>query len=227
MNSETVPGGPSAESTMVVTGFAPAGTPAERASAQASASSELARAQARLKERTSGYAGRPTNLSALESKIYTSSIREKQAPQPWSGPSPTDSVGSKPWDEIGDIPMEPSPNKNDKTNPSSTGNRYTQRALARNRPWDKTTKQQQEQQQPVDTATQPLLQVQQKGSFDDESPPSRFVAAGKSRRSVKQPVSYAEPSLGAKLRRGDVYFVKKEVNDSDENQTYPATAVHL
>ena len=222
VNGTTALGGPPSESTMVVTGFAPTEKATDHGSAQANTSSELARAQARLKERTSGYTGRPTNLSALESRTY-SSIREKKAQQPWAGPSPTDSLGSKPWDEIGDIPMEPSPIKNGKTSPPSNGNRYTQRALARNRPWDKTAK----EQQPVDAATQPLLQVQQKGSFDDESPPSRFVAAGKSRRSVKQPVSYAEPSLGSKLRRGDVYFAKKDVKDSDENQTYPATAVHL
>lgn len=30
------------------------------------------------------------------------------------------------------------------------------------------------------------------------------------RRSVKQPISYAEPHINSKLRRGDVYFPKKE-----------------
>ena len=55
---------------------------------------------------------------------------------------------------------------------------------------------------------------------DDESPTSRYIAAGKkSRRSVKQPVSYAEPSLSAKLRRGDVFFPK--VEGEDPNKNYP------
>jgi hypothetical protein len=38
------------------------------------------------------------------------------------------------------------------------------------------------------------------------------------RRNVSQPVSYAEPSLNAKLRRGDVFFQKKDRSD-DESPT--------
>jgi hypothetical protein len=35
------------------------------------------------------------------------------------------------------------------------------------------------------------------------------------RRNVKQPISYTEPSLSTKLRRGDVYFPKKELNEGE------------
>jgi hypothetical protein len=41
---------------------------------------------------------------------------------------------------------------------------------------------------------------------------SRYNAALKQRRAVKQPVSYAEPPLNTKVRRGDVYFPKEENN---------------
>ena len=46
------------------------------------------------------------------------------------------------------------------------------------------------------------------------SPPgtssSRFNATGKLKRNVRQPMSYAEPSLSSKLRRGDIYFAKEK-----------------
>ena len=57
------------------------------------------------------------------------------------------------------------------------------------------------------------------------TPPKTFPAHHSKRRNVKQPVSYAEPPLNSKLRRGDVYFPKKgqtnsiEKNDSGGNQT--------
>lgn len=37
---------------------------------------------------------------------------------------------------------------------------------------------------------------------------------GKQRRTVRQPKSYAEPSLNSKLRRGDVYFQKENYEDT-------------
>jgi len=36
----------------------------------------------------------------------------------------------------------------------------------------------------------------------------------KRRRCVKQPISYAEPSLRSKLRRGYVFFQKKDEEDT-------------
>jgi hypothetical protein len=36
------------------------------------------------------------------------------------------------------------------------------------------------------------------------------LSAIKIRRNVKQPVSYAEPALNTKLRRGDIYFTKPD-----------------
>eukprot|EP00978_Attheya_sp_CCMP212_P010369 scaffold25095_cov51-Attheya_sp.AAC.8 len=45
------------------------------------------------------------------------------------------------------------------------------------------------------------------------SPSQRSLQSGPgSKRRVKQPVSYAEPSLNSKLRRGDVYFPKVDVS---------------
>jgi hypothetical protein len=45
---------------------------------------------------------------------------------------------------------------------------------------------------------------------------ARYMDSIKARRSVKQPVSYAEPSLNSKLRRGDVYFPKTTPESSRE-----------
>lgn len=231
---------------------------------QTGSSYELAaRAQARISGRAS--------LSALESNNYSSlrdTHQQSQPHQPWDPrPSPSDSVGSKPWDEIGDIPMDASPpsknatligpspshtiasytsaspvSNNTSAATSSGRSSYTRNALARNRPWDTRTASAGQQQASAyttstnngmnfDTTNQPGAQhIQQKGSFGEEteSPPSRFVAAGKTRRSVKQPVSYAEPSLNSKLRRGDVFFTKQQQQeDEDDRKNYPATAVHL
>jgi hypothetical protein len=45
---------------------------------------------------------------------------------------------------------------------------------------------------------------------------ARYMDSIKARRAVKQPVSYAEPSLNSKLRRGDVYFPKTTPESSHE-----------
>jgi hypothetical protein len=62
-----------------------------------------------------------------------------------------------------------------------------------------------------------LQRGNESSSGSDDSPEkggaaSRYNAALKQRRSVKQPVSYAEPPLNTKVRRGDVYFPKEEDN---------------
>lgn len=60
---------------------------------------------------------------------------------------------------------------------------------------------------------------------NNSTPPKTYPAHHSKRRNVKQPVSYAEPPLNSKLRRGDVYFPKKgqmnsiEKEDSGGNQT--------
>lgn len=51
------------------------------------------------------------------------------------------------------------------------------------------------------------------------------------RRNVKQPISYAEPSLSSKLRRGDVFFPKKNAEDNtlkdrQTNKNTPHTELH-
>mmetsp|Transcript_12556 Transcript_12556/g.20917 ORF Transcript_12556/g.20917 Transcript_12556/m.20917 type:complete len:813 (-) Transcript_12556:59-2497(-) len=59
--------------------------------------------------------------------------------------------------------------------------------------------------------------------------PSKFAASGRStRRTVKQPVSYAEPSLNSKMRRGDTYFAKDQ-DDTRKNgeNGYHAASVRL
>lgn len=49
-----------------------------------------------------------------------------------------------------------------------------------------------------------------------------------SRRNVKQPLSYSEPSINSKLRRGDVYFTKEDGKNGDElRKDYAAASVRL
>lgn len=43
---------------------------------------------------------------------------------------------------------------------------------------------------------------------------SRFASSGKLRRAISQPISYAEPTLNSKLRRGDIYFEKGHENSN-------------
>lgn len=50
------------------------------------------------------------------------------------------------------------------------------------------------------------------GNMSEKSPPKSPLSK---RRSAKQPISYAEPRINSKLRRGDVYFPKKETMTDD------------
>ena len=50
-------------------------------------------------------------------------------------------------------------------------------------------------------------------------PHSRALKSNVRRRAVKQPISYAEPSLSSKLRRGDVFFAKSDVENDAKSKT--------
>eukprot|EP00536_Pseudo-nitzschia_multiseries_P010205 jgi/Psemu1/297506/fgenesh1_pm.305_\ len=71
------------------------------------------------------------------------------------------------------------------------------------------------------------------GGNGGKSSTSRFQGPVRSlrRRSVKQPISYAEPALNTKLRQGDTFFPKSELNktnNGDQNQSMnhvPSAAV--
>mmetsp|Transcript_36063 Transcript_36063/g.41153 ORF Transcript_36063/g.41153 Transcript_36063/m.41153 type:complete len:802 (-) Transcript_36063:649-3054(-) len=62
---------------------------------------------------------------------------------------------------------------------------------------------------------------------------AKFSTTGRStRRNIKQPMSYAEPSVHSKLRRGDVYFAKEEQSDKNQNNSeirkdYTSSVVRL
>ena len=45
-----------------------------------------------------------------------------------------------------------------------------------------------------------------------------ITSSREKRRSVRQPISYAEPSLNSKLRRGDVFFPKSKEDDDVSNE---------
>eukprot|EP00540_Astrosyne_radiata_P024038 CAMPEP_0116824362 /NCGR_PEP_ID=MMETSP0418-20121206/1353_1 /TAXON_ID=1158023 /ORGANISM="Astrosyne radiata, Strain 13vi08-1A" /LENGTH=119 /DNA_ID=CAMNT_0004452721 /DNA_START=105 /DNA_END=464 /DNA_ORIENTATION=- len=57
------------------------------------------------------------------------------------------------------------------------------------------------------------------------SPLARLMAGTRLKRSVKQPVSYAEPPLNSKLRKGHVYFPRSaaETKRSDEGRELTRT----
>jgi Shugoshin C terminus len=199
-------------------------------------------AQARVQERTSAFTG----ISApARDSMKPSSFRDQQ----WKArPSPTDSVSSKPWDEeIGDIPLNgssPRDRTNDKTaatlgtghlangiaaysasSPSNNSVRSSyRRLLERNRPWDMSSKKQEvvPLEFSADTAGY-SVQQDDLPSCNSDSPTSKFIVAGKSRRQVKQPVSYAEPSLNSKIRQGHEFFPKQDPS----TRPPPSTPVHL
>ena len=49
----------------------------------------------------------------------------------------------------------------------------------------------------------------------------RSKSSSTRRRNVKQPISYAEPSLNSKLRRGDVFFPKTDIVDDESKPKTP------
>lgn len=56
------------------------------------------------------------------------------------------------------------------------------------------------------------------------SPQPMNTISGNRRRNVKQPISYAEPTLKSKLRRGDVFFPKGDVIDKEANTETTVTS---
>lgn len=57
-------------------------------------------------------------------------------------------------------------------------------------------------------------------SASSSSSSSRYAAL-KQRRSVKQPISYAEPPLNSKMRRGDEYFPRRTGSQNEDNAVSP------
>jgi len=51
---------------------------------------------------------------------------------------------------------------------------------------------------------------------------SNPLSGRRSTRSVKHPISYKEPSVGAKLRQGDIFFPRKEEKDAEDDNQNPA-----
>mmetsp|Transcript_7670 Transcript_7670/g.11274 ORF Transcript_7670/g.11274 Transcript_7670/m.11274 type:complete len:808 (-) Transcript_7670:83-2506(-) len=51
---------------------------------------------------------------------------------------------------------------------------------------------------------------------------SNPLSGRRSTRSVKHPISYKEPSVGAKLRQGDIFFPRKEEKDAEIDNQNPA-----
>jgi len=63
--------------------------------------------------------------------------------------------------------------------------------------------------------TSPISQV----STASTPSSSSLLSSKGSRRRVKQPISYTEPSIHSKLRRGDLFFVKKEVENEKQSSS--------
>lgn len=105
-------------------------------------------------------------------------------------------------------------------------------SITHDRPWESRSNEEQDlpsmcSYTPASSAVNYVIQQEDSGKIS-ESVTSRFIAAGKSRRRVKQPVSYAEPSLNSKLRRGDVYFPKSwDSDDTEEMRSHVSSIVHL
>ena len=210
-------------------------------------SAKLATAQARVKGRTALYsAGRsPPEQQQQQPQRQVNGDNEhafsvrRHEWEETRRTSPTDSVTSKPWDEeVGDIPMEtaspsqrrdPRYNTGDSTSTGHAISGFTRQPLARNRPWDRSN---QEDSSSPDSTNNMTVNTENfsrrlpEASDDYSSSSSRFTAAGRSRRNVKQPVSYTEPSLSSKLRRGDVFFAKADQEDrSNEGRRQPVQDV--
>jgi Shugoshin C terminus len=198
-------------------------------------------AQAQVQEWTSAFTG--VTIAPVQVGMKFNPLLDHQ----WiARPSPTDSVSSKPWDEeIGDIPLNGSSRSNRSTDkpsatlgtgqiadgiaaysassPSNNSVRSSyRRLLERTRPWDMSGKKQEVPAELSADTSRYSVQQDDVPSSNSDSPNSRFIAAGKSRRQVKQPVSYAEPSLQSKIRQGHEFFPKQ----SGSTRT-PSNPVHL
>jgi len=101
-----------------------------------------------------------------------------------------------PKDENGDrkaLFQEPSPSVRSQINGSTVA---LTNGISRVRPWEDLAQNENQK-----------IEVESEGPNTSSS---HFANAGKQRRNVKQPTSYVEPSIGSKLRRGDVYLAKEE-----------------
>ena len=78
------------------------------------------------------------------------------------------------------------------------------------------TDQKRSQNKPI-VITAPSRDTSKVGSRGGQSISARLSGVRSLRRSVKQPISYAEPALNTKLRRGDKFFPKSSSPTSDDS----------